>query len=50
MPRKPNRAKSHQRVPMLGFYTYGEIGPLLGKKNTPAYFHNETMTLLVVGE
>ncbi|MEK7629691.1 MAG: FIST N-terminal domain-containing protein [Patescibacteria group bacterium] len=37
-------------VPMLGFYTYGEIGPLLGKKNTPAYFHNETMTLLVVGE
>jgi len=37
-------------VPMLGFYTYGEQGPLLGKKNTPAYFHNETMTLLVVGE
>lgn len=37
-------------VPMLGFYTYGEIGPLLGKKGTPAYFHNETMTLLVIGE
>ncbi len=37
-------------APMLGFYTYGEQGPLLGKKNTPAYFHNETMTLLVVGE
>lgn len=37
-------------VPMLGFYTYGEQGPLLGKKGTPAYFHNETMTLLVVGE
>jgi hypothetical protein len=37
-------------VPMVGFYTYGEQGPLLGKKNTPAYFHNETMTLLVVGE
>ena len=37
-------------VPMLGFYTYGEQGPLLGAKGTPAYFHNETMTLLVVGE
>lgn len=37
-------------APMLGFYTYGEQGPLLGKKNTPAYFHNETMTLLAVGE
>jgi len=35
---------------MLGFYTYGEQGPLLGKKNTPAYFHNETMTLVVIGE
>lgn len=37
-------------VPMAGFYTYGEQGPLLGKKGTPAYFHNETMTLLVIGE
>ncbi|TSD03965.1 MAG: hypothetical protein Greene071421_510, partial [Parcubacteria group bacterium Greene0714_21] len=37
-------------VPMVGFYTYGEQGPLLGKKGTPAYFHNETMTLVVVGE
>lgn len=37
-------------VPMAGFYTYGEQGPLLGKKGTPCYFHNETMTLLVVGE
>lgn len=37
-------------VPMLGFYTYGEQGPLLGHKGTPTYFHNETMTLLVVGE
>ncbi len=35
---------------MIGFYTYGEQGPLLGKKGTPAYFHNETMTLLVLGE
>lgn len=37
-------------VPMLGFYTYGEQGPLLGRKGTPAYFHNETMTMLVLGE
>ena len=37
-------------VPMMGFYTYGEQGPLLGKKGTPAYFHNETITLLVIGE
>ncbi len=37
-------------VPMAGFYTYGEQGPLLGKKNTKAYFHNETMTLLVLGD
>ena len=39
-----------RNVPMIGFYTYGEQGPLLGRKGTPAYFHNETMTLLVVGE
>ena len=37
-------------VPMLGFYTYGEIGPLLGKKGTRAYFHNETMTLFTIGD
>lgn len=37
-------------VPMAGFYTYGEQGPLLGKKGTKAYFHNETMTLMVLGE
>ena len=39
-----------REVPMIGFYTYGEQGPLLGKKGTPTYFHNETMTLLVIGE
>ncbi|MDP3710386.1 MAG: FIST N-terminal domain-containing protein [bacterium] len=39
-----------ENVPMIGFYTYGEQGPLLGKKGTPAYFHNETMTLVVIGE
>lgn len=35
---------------MIGLYTYGEQGPLLGKKGTPAYFHNETMNLLVLGD
>lgn len=39
-----------ENVPMIGFYTYGEQGPLLGNKGTPAYFHNETMTLVVIGE
>jgi hypothetical protein len=39
-----------KNIPMLGFYTYGEQGPLFGKKEAPAYFHNETMTLVVVGE
>ena len=37
-------------VPMIGFYTYGEQGPLLGEKDTPTYFHNETMNLVVIGE
>lgn len=37
-------------VPMAGFYTYGEQGPLLGKKDAQAYFHNETMTLMALGE
>jgi hypothetical protein len=37
-------------VPMLGLYTYGEQGPLLGRKGTPTYFHNETMTILVLGD
>lgn len=35
---------------MIGFYTYGEQGPLLGKKGTKSYFHNETMNLLVLGD
>ncbi len=44
------RAALSVDAPMVGFYTYGEQGPLLGKKGTPAYFHNETMTMLVIGE
>lgn len=37
-------------VPMAGFYTYGEQGPLEGVKGNPAFFYNETMTLVVIGD
>lgn len=41
-----------KEVPLIGFYTYGEQAPLggvLGPK-CRSVFHNETMTLLVLGE
>lgn len=38
------------QTPMFGFYTYGEVGPLLGKKGTTAYFHNGALGLLLVGD
>lgn len=40
-------------VPLIGFYTYGEQAPLAGDINPQtcqSVFHNETMTLLVLGE
>ena len=39
-------------VPLIGFYTYGELAPLAGKlgPDCRSVFHNETMTLLVLGE
>lgn len=39
-------------VPLIGFYTYGEIAPLGGLLGSGCFsvFHNETMTLLVLGE
>jgi len=37
-------------IPMVGFYSYGEYAPLLGKKNNPTYFHNETIAVLIIGE
>ena len=39
-------------VPMLGFYTYGEIGPIDKSKNElqAARFHNETVVLWVLGK
>jgi len=39
-------------TPLIGFYTYGEIVPLGGEVGPESYseFHNETMTLMVLGE
>lgn len=41
-----------QDVPMIGFYTYGEIGPVdnTNKKLSSAKFHNETVVLWVLGQ
>lgn len=39
-------------VPVIGFYTYGELAPLAGEigPKCNSVFHNETMTLMVLGE
>lgn len=39
-------------VPLLGFYTYGEIGPISKQHGdlTKTKFHNETVVLWVLGE
>jgi hypothetical protein len=39
-------------VPLIGFYTYGEQAPIGGKLGPECrtVFHNETMTLMVLGE
>ena len=39
-------------VPLIGFYTYGEQAPLGGVLGDKCHsrFHNETMTLMVIGE
>lgn len=39
-------------IPLIGFYTYGEVAPLGGTlgPGCRSVFHNETMTLLVLGE
>ena len=41
-----------QKVPLIGFYTYGEQAPLGGVLGPECFsvFHNETMTLFVLGE
>ncbi len=39
-------------IPLIGFYTYGELAPLGGTLGSAcrSAFHNETMALLVLGE
>lgn len=41
-----------KEVPLIGFYTYGELAPLGGTiaPRCLSAFHNETMALLVLGE
>jgi hypothetical protein len=34
-------------VPIIGFYTYGEYAP--EKKRKQSFFHNETVTLTIIG-
>ena len=37
-----------ERIPVIGFYTYGEYAPV-GKRGLSC-FHNEMITLTIVGE
>ncbi|MCK5490561.1 MAG: FIST C-terminal domain-containing protein [Candidatus Pacebacteria bacterium] len=37
-------------VPIIGFYTYGEIAPVNGKSDVICRFHNETAVVTVIGE
>ncbi|MCK4919163.1 MAG: FIST C-terminal domain-containing protein [Candidatus Pacebacteria bacterium] len=37
-------------VPVIGFYTYGEIAPINGKSDIICRFHNETAVVTVIGE
>ena len=39
--------KNFPDLPVVGFYTYGEIGPL--KKGNPTRFHNDTFFNLILG-
>ncbi len=38
-----------KKTPLIGFYTYGEVGPF-SKKGDESVFHNETISMLVLGE
>ncbi|MCK5332388.1 FIST C-terminal domain-containing protein [Candidatus Parcubacteria bacterium] len=37
-------------IPVIGFYTYGEIAPINGKNDIICRFHNETAVITVIGE
>ncbi len=40
-----------QKVPLIGFYTYGEQAPIAGKINVCSpVFHNETVVILTLGD
>ena len=41
-----------KEIPLIGFYTYGELAPLAGSLGPECFsvWHNETMALLVLGE
>jgi hypothetical protein len=40
-----------EKVPIVGFYTYGEQAPLRAEENIgQSYFHNESIVILTVGE
>lgn len=40
-----------ENVPLIGFYTYGEIAPFgISGKYRKSYFHNETVVIVAIGE
>ncbi|MDO8593253.1 MAG: FIST N-terminal domain-containing protein [bacterium] len=40
-----------EKVPLIGFYTYGEIAPFgISGEYRKAYFHNETAVVIAIGE
>ncbi len=42
------RAQFGAQTPIIGFYSYGEFGPM--GPGSPSYLHNETITLTVLGQ
>lgn len=40
-----------ENIPIIGFYTYGEFGPIdkVGKELSTTKFHNETVVLWILG-
>ncbi|MCK5413622.1 MAG: FIST C-terminal domain-containing protein [Candidatus Pacebacteria bacterium] len=39
-----------EEVPIIGFYTYGEIAPFNDKSDLTCRFHNETAVIMVIGK
>lgn len=38
-----------RKVPLMGFYAYGEIAPVEGIKTNPSVFHNSTVVVMTLG-